>query len=327
MIEAVLIAAAAEAALRIEITVAVIAARPAAAGSFKPLFTSPRGGFFVYTVCMPPENFQEKQQHIAPLRTMRQDVASLLKKGQSPADMISRGTPRDFSQERLAREFSQARRWQLFYWGGIIVVILIALSASWFFFVRPQSPPAPISPEMPVFLPLPVDRTEEVTFRLGDREGLIRAIKGKKTSPDKGPVFLSLRLTRLGVAESETRFATSFEVFDTLRLRPPQTLLRSFTPELFAFFVGGELILIVPISNTAKALEGFLAWEALMVRDFAPLLSSDAPILFRDAVIKNVDARVSASVSYALFGGRYAVIGLSEASLDEVINLLAKRGK
>lgn len=284
---------------------------------------------------------------------MRRDVASLSKEGRSPADMIARGQ-REYPQDRLAREFAHARRWHIIYLTGTIGVIAVALGVSWFFFLRPASTSqdglgsswrgGPTSPpsQTPAFLPIAVNRTEEITFRLGDREGLLRALKEKRQGEKlfKNPVFLSFSIHRLDLADSEPRRATTFEVFDTLRLRPPQSLLRSFASELFPYLIADDLVFILPITDTAKALEGFLAWEPLMARDFAPLIrsprfgfgeagqpadSSNAPLSFDDIIIANVDARVSSSLSYAFFGGRYTVIALSEQALRTSLERLASR--
>lgn len=303
--------------------------------------------FLCYNISMPDSPFSQKKDAISPLRTMREDVAALSQRGQSPAEMIARPRPGPVllgEKEQFAREFASARRWRLALMGGIGVAIFIGIGLLGFFLLYPS--PTPSEEEGPaLFLPFSAVRQEELSFRLGDREGLI-ALFGQakqRAAAAPQPIFLSPRLFSLDIARKESRQAVPtgsprlsfgeagrqasvFEVFQTLRLRPPAPLLQAFVQEIYPYILADAIVFVIPVKNTQKALEGFLAWEPLMERDFAPFLPPDtqsAP--FRDRIIGNVDTRVSSALSYALFGGRYAVIALSERTLEEAINHLAKK--
>lgn len=259
---------------------------------------------------------------------MREDIASLSQHGQSPADMVARAPSLLLGQkEQLAREFASARRWHIAFVGGSIAALLVGVGALVFFLFF-SSAPSPKEEIMPVFLPFPASHQEEIRFRLGDREGFLSLFTQKKqrVTADREPTFFSLRLFSLNVTRAESRQASTFEVFQTLRVRPPPSLLQTFGQEIYSYILAEALVLIIPINNPEKALEGFLAWEPLMARDFAPLLPADTlSQLFEDRIIGNVDARVSSSFGYAIFGGRYAVIGLSPEALRAAIEHLAKK--
>ena len=270
-----------------------------------------------------------------PLRTMREDIAALSQQGRSPADMVTREPSLFLGQkEQLAREFASARRWRAALIGGIAAAVLIGAGTIGFLLFSPE---APLSEEetAPLFLPFPALYQEEVRFRLGDREGLLTLLNQKKqrVTTIQQPAFLSLHLFSLENAQRETRQAmptgrqaSIFEVFQTLRLRPSSSLLQTFVQELYSYILADAFVFIIPINNPEKALEGFLAWEPLMERDFAPFLPADTlSSSFEDRIIGNVDARVSRSLGYALFGGRYAIIAMSEEALRATIEHLAKR--
>lgn len=261
---------------------------------------------------------------------MREDIASLSQHGQSPADMVARAPSLLLGQkEQLAREFASARRWHVALVGGIVAALLVGAGALVFFLFF-SSAPSPKEEIMPVFLPFPALHQEEIRFRLGDREGFLSLFTQKKqrVTADREPTFFSLRLFSLNVTRAEVRQASTFEVFQTLRLRPSSQLLQTLTQEIYPYILAGALVLVIPVNNPEKALEGFLAWEPLMARDFVPFLPVDIlSYPFEDRVIGNVDARVSSSLSYAIFGGRYAVIGLSPEALRAALEHLAKKMK
>jgi len=277
---------------------------------------------------MPDQLFRQKEDAVTSSRTMREDIQALSKHGRSPADMFARG--RDGvplgEKEQLAAEFTSARRWHLAVIAAITVAIFIGIGAALFFLLSPAAPARP--EEAPVFLPFPAIQHEEVMFRLGDREGLLAALlqKKKRVAAAQQPAFFAFRLFSLDIVNRIERPATSFEVFQTLRFKPPALLLRAFTPEIYPYVLADALVMIIPITNPQKALEGFLAWEASMARDFSPLLDAEAsPLSFEDRVVGNVDARVTPSLSYAIFGGRYAVIAFSFEALRAALEYLAQR--
>lgn len=306
---------------------------------------------------MPEEPFKKKESSFANLRpvesrssstglrTMREDIATLSQHGRSPADMVApqlRGETHLLlgQKEQIAREFASARRWRIAFIGGVVAALFIGIGTIGFFlfFSKTLSPPEETAP---VFLPFPAARQEEIRFRLGDREGLLGSLNQTMQRPAAAgvqqPLFLSFRLFSLDVAQTpqlrgrqarlaESRQASVFEVFQTLRLRPSPQLLQTFTQEFYPYILARALVLVIPITNPQKALEGFLAWEPLMGRDFAPLLSAQLPPpSFQDRVIHNIDARVSSSVSYALFGGRWAIIALSPEALEAALEYLARK--
>lgn len=278
---------------------------------------------------MPNEPFKKKESSFVNLRTMREDIAALSQHGRSPADMVARESALMLlgEKEQLAREFASARHWRAALIAGVIVALFIGAGIIGFFlfFAPGLSPEEEITP---VFLPFPAAHQEEIRFRLGDREGFLALLNQKipRITAAHEPAFLSLRLFSLEVAQISGRQASTFEAFQTLRLRPPSQLLQTFTQEIYPYVLARALVFVIPINNPEKALEGFLAWEPLMIRDFAPLLSADISSQpFEDRVINNVDARVSSSLSYALFGGRYAVVALSKEALQAAIEQLTKR--
>ena len=277
---------------------------------------------------MPDEPFKKKESPFASLRTMREDIASLSQHGQSPADMVARGSSLLLGQkEQLAREFASARQWRVAMIGSITAALLIVAGALVFFLFF-SAAPSYEEEVAPIFLPFPALHQEEIRFRLGDREGLLALLKQKKQRVTKAqqPAFLSLRLFSLDITRKESRQASTFELLQTLRVRPPSSLLPTLDQEIYFYILADELVWVIPINNPGKALESFLAWEPLMERDFAPLLP--AGILsqpFEDRIIGNVDARVSSFLGYAIFGGRYAVIALSQEALRAAIEHLAKK--
>lgn len=287
---------------------------------------------------MPDEPFKKKEPPASPdlkrgesfanLRTMREDIASLSQRGQSPADMIARETPLLLGQkEQLAREFTSERRWHIALIASIAAALFIGAGIIGFFLFFPKTS-LPEEEITPAFLPFPAIHQEEIRFRLGDREGFLALLNQKipRVTADREPVFLSFRLFSLDVAQTSSRQASTFEVFQTLRFRPPSQLLQTFTQEIYPYILARSLVFVIPINNPQKALEGFLAWEPLMARDFAPLLPADIfPKPFEDRIIGNVDTRISSSLNYALFGGRYAIIALSKEALEATIERLSKR--
>lgn len=290
---------------------------------------------------MPDEPFKKKESSFASLRpvesrssstglrTMREDIASLSQHGQSPADMIARGAPLLLGQkEQLAREFASARGWRIAVGAGIAVALLIGVGTIGFFLFFPKIS-SPEEETAPAFFPFPAAHQEEIRFRLGDREGLLGLLNQKisRFSATRKPVFLSFRLFSFDVGQTSGRRASTFEVFQTLRLRPPAQLLQTLDQEIYPYILAdGALVFVIPIKNPKKALEGFFAWEPSMARDFAPLLNAETPSQpFEDRVIGNVDTRISSFLGYAIFGGRYAVIALSKEALEAVIEHLAKR--
>ena len=280
--------------------------------------------------------FQKKADTIIPLRTMREDIATLSQRGRSPADMVAR-EPASLllgQKEQLAREFASARRWRVAVIGGVIAAFMVGAGTIAFFLFFSRAP-LPDEEAMRVFLPFPAVHQEEVAFRLGDREGFLSLLiqKKQRITIAQQPAFLSLRLFSLDVARTSNRQAvptgrqaSTFEVFQTLRLRPPSSLLPVFAQDMYPYILADAFVFVIPIKDPEKALEGFLAWEPFMARDFIPLLRVEAPTEpFEDRIISNVDARVSSSLSYALFGGRYAIIALSEEALRDALERLAKK--
>ena len=275
--------------------------------------------------------FQKKADTIIPLRTMREDIATLSQRGRSPADMVAR-EPASLllgQKEQLAREFASARHWRVALTGGVIAAFMVGAGTIAFFLFFSRAP-LPDEEAMRVFLPFPAMHQEEVAFRLGDREGFLSLLiqKKQRITVAQQPAFLSLRLFSLDVTQTSDplrhssreasrqavptgRQASTFEVFQTLRLRPPSSLLPVFAQDMYPYILADAFVFVIPIKDPEKALEGFLAWEPFMARDFIPLLRVEAPTEpFEDRIISNVDARVSSSLSYALFGGRYAIIAL-----------------
>lgn len=291
---------------------------------------------------MPDEPSKKKESPASPeikrgepfanLRTMREDIASLSQHEQSPADMVAPPWRRESSlllgqKEQLAREFVSARHWRAALIAGIVVALFIGGGTIGFFLFSPKTS-SPVEEIVPAFLPFPAIQQEEIRFRLGDREGFLALLNQKKqrVTAAREPAFLSLRLFSVDIAQTSSRQASVFEVFQTLRFRPPSPLLQTFSQEIYSYILARTFVFVIQINNPEKTLEGFLSWEPLMVRDFAPLLPADilsAP--FKDRIINNVDTRISSSLGYALFGGRYAIIALSEEALQAAIEHLAKK--
>lgn len=142
----------------------------------------------------------------------------------------------------------------------------------------------------------------------------------------------------------ETMPLSSSQFFSALELNAPGALVRSFGNDfLFAIhiFDGNQPFLILDVDSYEAAFSGMLSWEEVIVQDLGPVLRKEselsvgtgafAKVLFEDAVVKNVDARVLKNqdgktiLLYAFPQRNLLIIATNPETFGEILARLGSR--
>jgi len=270
------------------------------------------------------------------LRTMKYDASQYLKeKNISLIDLVTQEKKRSGSahEDMALFEYEPRRTWlRVLAWiVGIALVALAGYAGFILFFKQPGAVSPSLRPPQAI---VAVEGNEVVTASEGDRAGLLERLRASHQDRLLSGSIKHV-IVQFGGVTGTARYATLREFFATLDMRPPVELTDNLGAafNLLMFYPPGrgDIALVLKPKNMELALAGMRAWEPNMILDFRNLYFDDAVTQtanpFYDAIIQNVDVRVlpvssTATLSYALFAGKYIIITTSQSFMELLINRL-----
>lgn len=222
------------------------------------------------------------------------------------------------------------QKWQI--WTILALFVLLLAVGGFYYYQKQFITPPPLPPEKPKKLINAVEVLVETSPDSILFDELKIASSKNAISEGEFQVFLFYKNKENGKNYLEPR-----EFFSQANLNPHQDLFSEVSAvNLGRFRKQGELnsFLILKINSGDRALEGAGKWEKLMPEELSFIFpeiktatASELPV-FKDAVIKNLDARIYESdgnekVVYALFNNNLLIITSSEKGLENIISRYA----
>ena len=277
-----------------------------------------------------------------PLRTYRDDVASLIKKG--GASYISMAVAAYQKGGSTAPSPANPRNLFFVVASGILVLLGIAAGAFVLFFreAPPQSAGITLAPL--IF----VESEEELDATGVGHEALMNNLfqKGKALDQKIGAityVYLTELVPATESAPAAVKLMPASEYLRVIEARVSGAFLRALENNFLLGFhevSGNKPFLILKTTSFNQAFAGMLAWEPYIRRDLAPVFGTaavasstpDSADIFRDRVIRNIDARAlfnqdgTTALLYAFPNQEIIIITTNEATFNELLQRVITAG-
>ena len=268
------------------------------------------------------------------IRTMKSDVQRLFKTAPpSVAQMIGKIGPANTATKRQTKIIG------IYLWLGIMLVLLLAVGGTAYYFRALLFPPAPATEIKKAVPPAPFFATESsrtITIAQTDRQQFLKLMQDAMKELEREGT-----LTRILVKFIDTpgeRFVQINDFLGFYHITPPEYFVKRIESPLMTYVLtsneGTRLGLAMRTTDTHRTLRDMLDWEPKMMEDFRPLFFDKqiVPVtsVFEDRSYRNIDWRylklsadADIGIAYTVFpAGNVLVITTSKGLMETVINRL-----
>lgn len=286
-----------------------------------------------------PDNKETDKKTVSDLpaiRTYKTDMAEYTKKeGASYLDIVKQAMRLKKNHSALHQEekFNPFLKTALLI-GGLAIIILSLGLGAYFYLNTGQKQTEQLAARPPQPL-IRADVEKIIIYQSGQNALLKENIQKKLKVPQ-----LSAYLTYYPIQEEKggrTKFLNGSEFFQAAEINIPSeisaNLAAPFTLGVIDTLGRNEILILSRLNDFERTFAALLLWEKRMLEDLTPLLPADknlttAENIFKDAVIKNNDARIIYNLenkpilTYAIFNKNILIIASSDTALEAALEKL-----
>ena len=269
------------------------------------------------------------------IRTYKTDITDYTKKeGASYIDIASQAArlKKDHSDLHLEEKLNPSLKTALLIVGLAVAVIGLGIGVYFFLTSGQKAEPPAVRPPQPL---IRADVEKIITYQSNEKDSLKKTIQKRLKVPQISAYFTYFPIKE--EKDGQIKFLNGSEFFQAVGIDIPfeinVNLIAPFTLGAVDTLGQNEILILSRINDFERTFAALLFWEKKMLEDLTPLLPADKNLfaeenVFKDAVIKNNDARIIYNLenkpilAYAIFNKNILMIASSDTALEAALEKL-----